>query len=73
MVVASDEGASGESGRNGPSSALAGDSGLLPGIVSKPDLVTGGVECSVVRTSPVTLEVSHWSKGWSLDTASLGG
>lgn len=73
MVIASEEGAIGESGRNGPSSALAGDSGLLPGIVSNPDLVTGGVECSVVRTSPVTLEVSHWSKGWSVDATSLCG
>ena len=62
-VAASDEVAWGESGRKGPSSALAGDSGLLPGIVSRPDLVTGGVDRNVVRTSRVTLEVSHLSKG----------
>lgn len=62
-VAASDEAPYGESGRKGPSSALAGDSGLLPGIVSKPDLVTGGVDCNVVRTSRVTPDVSQWSKG----------
>lgn len=34
----------GDSGRNGPSKIFAGDSGRLPGIVSKPDRVTGGEE-----------------------------
>lgn len=62
-VEGSDATAFGVSGRNGPSNALAGDSGLLPGMVSKPDRVTGGVECKVVRTSRVRPEVSQLSKG----------
>lgn len=56
IVVASDVAAGGElgtgvSGRNGPSKALAGDSDLLPGIVSRPDRVTGGEECITARIS----------------------
>lgn len=50
-VTLSEEMATGEEGRNGPSRALAGDSGLLPGIVSKPDLGTGGEDTRVARTS----------------------
>lgn len=34
----------GESGRNGPSRASAGDSGRLPGIVARPVRVNGGEE-----------------------------
>ena len=34
----------GDSGKYGPSRASAGDSGRLPGIVSKPARVTGGEE-----------------------------
>ena len=41
-VAESDEAAWGDSGRNGPSSVLAGGSGLLPGIVSSPVLAVGG-------------------------------
>ena len=41
----------GESGRNGPSKASAGDSGLLPGIVSRPALVTGGDDWMTARIS----------------------
>ena len=40
-VAVSEVAAWGEDGRKDPSRALAGDSGLLPGIVSRPDLVTG--------------------------------
>lgn len=62
-AAASDNAAHGVAGKNGPSSALAGDSGLLPGMVAKPDLVTGGVDCKVERTSRVRPEVSQLSKG----------
>jgi hypothetical protein len=41
-VAASEFAARGDEGRKGPSRVFAGDSGLLPGIVSRPDLVTGG-------------------------------
>jgi hypothetical protein len=40
-VAASEVAACGEDGRKGPSRGLAGDCGLLPGIVSRADLVTG--------------------------------
>ncbi len=40
-VAVSEEIAMGDEGKNGPSSAFAGDSGLLQGIVSRPDLGTG--------------------------------
>jgi hypothetical protein len=50
-VVASEFAALGDDGRKGPSRALAGDSGLLPGIVSRPDLVSGGEDWRVARTS----------------------
>lgn len=50
-VAVSEEMATGEEGRNGPSRALAGDSGLLPGIVSKPGLGTGDEDTRVARTS----------------------
>jgi len=50
-VVASEFAALGDDGRKGPSRALAGDAGLLPGIVSRPGLVSGGEDWRVARTS----------------------
>src|SRR2546421_11128667 len=50
-VAVSDVEAWGEDGRKGPSSALRGDSGLLPGIVSSPDRVAGDEACRAARTS----------------------
>lgn len=41
----------GDSGRYGPSSALAGDSGRLPGMVARPARVTGGDEWMAYRIS----------------------
>jgi hypothetical protein len=58
-----EDAARGISGRNGPSNAVAGDSGLLPGIVARPDLVTGGVDCKVGLLSRPGPDVSQWSKG----------
>lgn len=40
-AAASEVAAWGDEGRKGPSRGLAGDSGLLPGIVSRPDFVSG--------------------------------
>ena len=40
-VAVSEEIAMGDEGKNGPSRAFAGDSGLLPGIVSRPALGAG--------------------------------
>lgn len=62
----------GDSGRNW-SSASAGDSGLLPGMVSSPDRVTGGEECMPALISWGTDDVSHRSKALSVDCASLAG
>lgn len=62
----------GELGRNGPSRMLAGESGLLPGIVSKPDRV-GGDECTAARISRCTEDVSQESKALSIETASPAG
>ena len=66
-----EDAARGVSGRNGPSSAVAGDSGLLPGIVARLDLVTGGVDCELGLTSRPRPDVSQWPKELSTDTASL--
>jgi len=50
-VATFDELAWGAEGRKAASNALAGDSGLLPGIVSRPDRVTGGEDERAARTS----------------------
>lgn len=42
VVAMSDDAAWGDEGRKGPSRALAGESGLLPGIVGRPVLITDG-------------------------------
>ena len=63
----------GDGGRNGPSKASAGDSGLLPGIVSKPDRVGGDEVIAAILISRWTDEVSQSSKTLSIETASPAG
>ena len=75
VACGDEEGMVGEDGRNGPSNALAGDSGLLPGMVSSPvRLGIGGDEfIAATRISRWTDEVSHWSNALSIDIASPAG
>lgn len=67
---ASDDEARGESGRKGPSRALAGDTGLLPGMVSSPSRVAGCVGCSGNRVSRRASEASELSRVGSVETLS---
>ena len=57
-----DCGGCGVGGRNGPSSALAGDSGREPGIVGKGDAFGRECACTVSRRGGGTAEVSQESK-----------
>jgi hypothetical protein len=63
----------GDCGGNGPSKASAGDSGRLPGIVSKPDRVTGEDEPMTARISWWTDDVSQLSNALSTVIASPTG
>ena len=75
VACGEDEYMVGDDGRNGPSSALAGDSGLLPGMVSSPvRLGMGGDEfIAATRISRWTDEVSQLSNALSIDIASPAG
>jgi len=72
-VAASDGQACGDSGRKGPSRALAGDADLLPGMVSSVPLVAGGEEWRARRISRCTEDVSQLSNALSIDVASPAG
>lgn len=63
----------GEDGRNGPSRVSAGESGLLPGMVSKPDRVGGEDVIATTRNSRWTEDVSQESKALSIEVASPAG
>lgn len=63
----------GEGGRKGPSKASAGDSGLLPGMVSSPERVGGEEVMATTLISRWTEEVSHESNALSIEVASPAG
>ena len=72
-VGASEDIATGESGRKGPSNAVAGDTDLLPGMVGRPPGLADGEEWSAIRISGCTEEVSHRSNALSEGAGSFAG